>query len=124
MTFSEIRRLLSPTTWIAIAVVALLAIAIVWGLFTENGRARTRAAQAQLGMATAQGQAGAARNAVDVVSSRETANSKTDQQTRESENEIRTASDSERDAVAIARICMRDSARGLPECASMRAADP
>lgn len=124
MTLSEITRLFSPARWAVIGVIFVLALFATWYVLTEPGRQRQRAAEARAAGAFSAASASSAQDATRTVISGAARETQIDQQSQEAEDEIRNAQDGDRNAIALARLCMRDAYARDPVCVGLRRAGP
>lgn len=124
MTLREAARFFSPTAWAVSAALALVLAALVWWGLTEPGRQKQKAAEATASSQYAGAATSSAKDAARTTSDRAAREAEIDHQSKEAEDAIRNAPDAERNAVALARLCMRDAYARDPACAELRRADP
>jgi type II secretory pathway component PulM len=109
---------------------ALTVLVAGWWLITEPGRARARAAQAVAEAIQARGQVAAGRDAVVIVTASSARDAATDRHTQENRNAILAAPgasapvDPGLGAAGRRAVCLRQSARRLPECQPLQPARP
>lgn len=126
MTF----RALTPAGWAAAGLVLLMLLASAWWLATEPGRARARADEAQVQAVQAQSQAAAGRAAVAIVTASAARDAATDRQTQENRDAILAAPgatapvDPAVGAAGRRAVCLRQSARRLPQCQPLQPPRP
>lgn len=120
MKLTELPRLLSPTRWAIVGGILLLAFVAIWFVLTEPGRQRQKAAEARVASELSQAAAGSARDAVGTVTKRADTEAQIDRSTTEAEDAIRQAPDDQRNAVALARLCLRDAYASDPACVQLR----
>lgn len=117
----------NPYTWlvgkvgskVATGVMIGLAVFMVWGLaiLALHARHRAEEKQVQQSNASAAAVASAAKNAVETVSGRMTADQEIDAATALALKEIEDAKDADAlRAAVIASVCLRDSHRNDPAC--------
>lgn len=124
MTLREAIRFLSPTAWAVSALLALVLAGLVWWGLTEPGRQKQKAAEATAASQYAGAATASARDAAQTTSERSAREAEIDHQSKEAEDAIRHAPDAERNAVARARLCMRDAYARDPACVELRRDDP
>lgn len=124
MTLREAARFFSPTAWAACAGLALVLAGLVWWGLTEPGRHKQKAAEATAGSHYAGAATASAKDAAVTTSERAAREAEIDHQSKEAEDAIRHAPDAERNAVARARLCMRDAYARDPACVELRRSDP
>lgn len=124
MTIREALRLFSPTAWLVSAAVALALGGLLWWGLTEPGRQKQKAAEATAASQYAGAATASAQDAARTTSERAAREAEIDQQSKEAEDAIRHAPDAERNAVARARLCMRDAYARDPACVELRRVDP
>jgi hypothetical protein len=123
-------RSLNPAGWAIGAALMLAVIGSGWWLVTEPGRARARANLAAAEAIQAQGQAAAGRDAVAIVTNAAARDGATDRQTQENRDAILAAPgasapvDAGVGAAGRRAVCLRPSARRLPECQPLQPARP
>jgi hypothetical protein len=126
----RLANLLTPAGWAVAAALALAVLLAGGWLITEPGRARARAALAKAEAIQAQGQAAAGRDAVAIVTAASGRDAATDRQTQENRDAILAAPgaanavDPAVGAAGRRAVCLRQSARRLPECQPLQPARP
>lgn len=124
-------RALSPTGWALAAMLAIAAILAAWWVLTEPGRARHRAAEAELGARLSDARTESARDAVTIQGNAAQAAAESEQLSRESADVIRNTPGADQrldprlNRVGRERLCLRAAYRNRPECVQLaRGAQP
>lgn len=122
--------ILTPAGWILVAALTMAVMLAGGWLITEPGRARARAAQTRAEAIQYQSQAIAGRDAVAIVTAAGAHDGATDRQTQENRDAILAAPgaaaavDPAVGSAGRSAICLRQSARRLPECQPLQPARP
>lgn len=124
-------RTLAPWAWVAVAAVVLALVLLAAWFVTEPGRARQRAAEAEVSAKLSDARTRSAGEAIAIQDAASDAAARSEQLSRETADAIRNAPgadqrlDPDLNRAARQRLCLRAAYRERPECVQLaRGAEP